>query len=200
MYGLKQNKPVAAIRKSTWIMFLLVFALLSTTMQSTVRADGLPSTPDSGTNGSTNSPGTNNGPSDWPPAGAIPKGPFVANGFAGTWYAFVDNTAFTLVITQEEKVIKLAHTAIYDYGRRVDSSVGGVSMVGAVSGSLAYVEWKSGLSPENGRATLEYLPGRPVTLYWKIIDDPQRSADQGDAATPLEVSYFLPASAFLIKK
>lgn len=159
--------------------------MLSLTLPSAVWADGFPVTPDSGAK----SPGANSG-----------SGPFVAHGFAGSWYAFVDNTAFTLVIEQEGKMIKLAHTAIFDYGRRVDSSGGGVSMVGTVSGSLAYVEWKSGLSPENGRATLEYLTGRPVTLHWKVIDAPKKSVDQPDAATPLEVSYFLPASAFLIRK
>ena len=75
-----------------------------------------------------------------------------------------------------------------------------MSMVGTVNGSLAYVEWKSGLSTENGRATLEYIPGQPVTLHWKIVDDPKKLTDQTDSTTPLEVGYFLPASAFLIRK
>lgn len=140
------------------------------------------------------------GQGSWPPAGTQPKGPFVAGAFAGTWYAFVDNTAFTLVIQQEGQILKIAHTAIYDYGRRVDSSVGGVSMAGAVNGSLAYVEWKSGLSPENGRATLEYMPGNPVSLHWKIVDAPKKPDDQADNATPTEVAYFLPATAYMIRK
>ena len=132
--------------------------------------------------------------------GAAPTGPVVPDGFAGVWYAFVDNTAFTLVIEQDGQKLRLAHTAVYDYGRRVDSSVGGVSMSGTVSGSLAYLEWKSGLSPEQGRATLEYLPGRPVTLHWKIVDMPKKEDDRTDAGNTAEVGYFLPTSAFLIRK
>ena len=145
------------------------------------------------------SPG-NNEAGSWPPAGAAPTGPVVPGGFAGVWYAFVDNTAFTLVIEQDGQKLRLAHTAVYDYGRRVDSSVGGVSMTGTVSGSLAYLEWKSGLSPEQGRATLEYLPGRPVTLHWKIVDMPKKEDDRTDAGNTAEVGYFLPTSAFLIRK
>ena len=142
----------------------------------------------------------NSGPGGWPPSGAAPTGPVVPDGFAGVWYAFVDNTAFTLVIEQDGQKLRLAHTAVYDYGRRVDSSVGGVSMSGTVSGSLAYLEWKSGLSPEHGRATLEYLPGRPVTLHWKIVDMPKKEDDRTDAGNTAEVGYFLPTSAFLIRK
>ena len=145
-------------------------------------------------------PGANKPGAGWPPAGTTPKGPFIAGAFAGTWYAFIDNTAFTLVIHQEGQILKIAHTAIYDYGRRVDSSVGGVSMAGTVNGSLAYVEWKSGLSPENGRATLEFMPGNPVTLHWKIVDMPKKPDDQADAAASTEVAYFLPASAYMIRK
>ena len=142
----------------------------------------------------------NSGPGGWPPSGAAPTGPVVPDGFAGVWYAFVDNTAFTLVIEQSGQKLRLSHTAVYDYGRRVDSSVGGVSMSGTVSGSLAYLEWKSGLSPEQGRATLEYLPGRPVTLHWKIVDMPKKEDDRTDAGNTAEVGYFLPTSAFLIRK
>ena len=145
-------------------------------------------------------PPGNSGPGGWPPAGAAPTGPVVPDGFAGVWYAFVDNTAFTLVIEQNGQKLRLSHTAVYDYGRRVDSSVGGVSMTGTVSGSLAYLEWKSGLSPEQGRATLEYLPGRPVTLHWKIVDMPKKEDDRTDAGNTAEVGYFLPTSAFLIRK
>jgi hypothetical protein len=154
---------------------------------------------DTGKNNS-DSPGINRPSSEWPPAGTTPKGKFVAGAFAGTWYSFVDNTAFTIVFEQEGQIIKGAHVAIYDYGRRVDSSVGGVSMTGTVMGSIAYLEWKSGLSPENGRATVEYMPGRPITLHWKVVDAPKKAEDQADVAVPTEVSYFLPASAFLIRK
>ena len=188
MYALKQNKY--------WFLILLLFTVLMAAMSAPALADGVSLPPD----GSSNSPGPNNGPGAWPPQGTLPKGPFVPGGFVGTWYAFVDNTAFTLIIEQEGSIIKGAHTAIFDYGRRVDSSVGSVSMVGTVNGSLAYVEWKSGLSPETGRATLEYIPGQPVTLHWKIVDDPKKLTDQTDSTTPLEVGYFLPASAFLIRK
>ena len=188
MYALKQNKY--------WFLILLLFTVLMTAMSATALADGVSLPPD----GSSNSPGPNNGPGAWPPQGTLPKGPFVPGGFVGTWYAFVDNTAFTLVIEQDGQKLRLAHTAVYDYGRRVDSSVGGVSMTGTVSGSLAYLEWKSGLSPEQGRATLEYLPGRPVTLHWKIVDMPKKEDDRTDAGTTAEVGYFLPTSAFLIRK
>ena len=163
-------------------------------MQSVGWADGMPVDPNAG------SGGAGQGSGGWPPAGTEPKGAFIDGLFAGTWYAFVDNTAFTLIIRQEGQTLKIAHTAIFDYGRRIDSSVGGVSMVGTVSGSLAYVEWKSGLSPENGRATLEYGPGRPVTLHWKIVDTPKKSDDTSAKATSSEVAYFLPASAFMIRK
>jgi len=104
------------------------------------------------------------------------------------------------VIEQEGTIIKGAHTAVFDYGRRVDSSVGSVSMVGTVNGSLAYMEWESGLSPENGRATLEYIPGQPVTLHWRIVDDPKNWQTRLIRLTPVEIAYFLPASAFLIRK
>ncbi len=175
---------------------LLMVLLLTMVIQPAAQADGIPMTTDTGAK----PPGTTSLSGTWPPVGVVPQGPFVAGAFAGTWYAFVDNTAFTLRIAQEGKNIKIAHTAIYDYGRRVDSSVGVVSMAGTVSGSFAYVEWKSGLSPETGRATLEYQPGSPVTLHWKVIDSPPKSNDQTDAGSPVEVSYFLPASAFLIRK
>ncbi|MHC1761948.1 MAG: hypothetical protein AB9917_21015 [Negativicutes bacterium] len=188
MYALKQ--------KNRSLLILLLFAMLMTAMPVTVLADGVSANSD----GSPGSPGASNAPGGWPPQGALPKGPFVPGGFVGTWYAFVDNTAFTLIIEQEGKIIKGAHTAIFDYGRRVDSSVGSVSLVGTVNGSLAYVEWKSGLSPESGRATLEYISGQPVTLHWRIVDDPKKLTDQTDSTTPLEVAYFLPASAFLIRK
>ena len=120
-------------------------------------------------------------------------------GFAGTWYGFVDNTAFTMIIEQNGRIVKVAHTAVYDYGRRVDSSVGSVSMVGAIEGSTALMEWKSGLSPETGKATIEYIPGKPVTLHWRITDEPKKPDDQSDSPV-VEVSYFLPRSAFLIRK
>lgn len=146
-------------------------------------------------------PGTANRPGgEWPPTGTTAKGNFIAGAFSGTWYSFVDNTAFTIVFEQEGQIIKGAHVAVYDYGRRVDSSVGGVSMSGAIMGSMAYLEWKSGLSPEGGKATVEYLPGRPVTLHWKIVDVPKKPADSTDVSVPTEVAYFLPASAFLIRK
>jgi hypothetical protein len=153
-----------------------------------------------GQTGQTGPTGPAGGSETWPPAGTAPKGPFVAGAFAGTWYAFIDNTAFTLVIQQQGQILKIAHTAIYDYGRRVDSSVGGVSMAGTVNGSLAYLEWKSGLSPESGRATLEYMPGHPVTLHWKIVDSPKKPEDQASVAGSNEVAYFLPAAAFMIRK
>ena len=172
--------------------YRLTLLCLSLLLGSTVAyADGMPPGADSS---------GNNGSGSWPPAGAAPTGPVVPGGFAGVWYAFVDNTAFTLVIEQDGQKLRLAHTAVYDYGRRVDSSVGGVSMSGTVSGSLAYLEWKSGLSPEHGRATLEYLPGRPVTLHWKIVDMPKKEDDRTDAGNTAEVGYFLPTSAFLIRK
>lgn len=171
-------------RRFTFCLTLLCLALLLGL--PTANADGMP--PGSSETGS------------WPPAGGSSTGPVAPDGFAGVWYAFVDNTAFTLVIEQNGQKLRVAHTAVYDYGRRVDSSVGGVSMTGTVSGSLAYLEWKSGLSPEQGRATLEYLPGRPVTLHWKIVDMPKKEDDRTDAGNTAEVGYFLPTSAFLIRK
>ncbi|MBP2666879.1 MAG: hypothetical protein H6Q76_1859 [Firmicutes bacterium] len=162
-----------------------------------VMADGMPAGSD---DKQTNTPGTSSRPnSAWPPSGSVPKGNLPAGAFAGTWYAFVDNTAFTIVIEQEGRIIKGAHTAVYDYGRRVDSSVGGVSMVGTLEGNVAYMEWKSGLSPENGKATLEYLAGRPATLHWKIVDELPKP-DDTNAGGPVEVSYFLPRTAYLIRK
>ncbi|HWR30023.1 MAG TPA: hypothetical protein VN631_09320 [Negativicutes bacterium] len=199
------EKKALNIIGSHWGRLLLLVCLMSMMIIPVAWADGMPED-------NTNPPGVDNGAGTggknpgspgsgaWPPNGTVPKGNFVAGAFAGTWYAFVDNTAFTLIIEQEDQIIKIAHTAIYDYGRRVDSSVGVVSMVGTVSGAIAYVEWKSGLSPENGRATLEYQPGRPVTLHWKIVDSPKKGEEPADVAVPVEVSYFLPASAFLIRK
>ena len=172
---------------------LLIFGLVAVWLPSAVSADGMPVDPNAG-------PGTNKPGAGWPPAGTQPKGPFVDGGFAGTWYAFVDNTAFTLVIQQEGQLLKVAHTAIYDYGRRIDSSHGVVSMAGTVSGSLAYLEWKSSLSPETGKATLEYMPGRPVTLHWKIVDAVKKPESDTDAPASTEVAYFLPASAYLMRK
>ena len=186
MRGRRLNRDVRK-KKSRVGCFLLLIFMMVVMIPSVAWADGMPAGGDA--------PGSGT----WPPDGARPKGPFVPGAFVGTWYAFVDNTAFTLTIEQEEQIIKIAHVAVFDYGRRVDSSVGGVSMVGTVSGSLAYVEWKSGLSPENGRATLEYQPGRPATLHWKVVDVP-KSGEQTDTAGPAEVSYFLPSSAFLIRK
>ena len=183
---------------------LLIFGLVAVWLPPAVSADGTPVDPNAGQG----QPGANNGqgPGDnkpgagWPPGGTQPKGPFVDGGFEGTWYAFVDNTAFTLVIQQQGQLLKVAHTAIYDYGRRIDSSHGVVSMAGTVSGSLAYLEWKSSLSPENGRATLEYMPGRPVTLHWKIVDAVKKPESDTDAPASTEVAYFLPASAYLMRK
>jgi len=204
MQGQSCNRHVSAKRNS-WVYFALLVCLVAMMIQPVAWADGMPedTTPPPGAGSSSGNGGktpASPGSGAWPPNGTEPKGPFVAGSFVGTWYAFVDNTAFTLIIDQEDKIIKIAHTAIYDYGRRVDSSVGVVSMVGTVSGSIAYVEWKSGLSPENGRATLEYQPGRPVTLHWKIVDSPKKGDEPADVAVPVEVSYFLPASAFLIRK
>ena len=178
--------PVACLQ-------ILTLLLLLALVPAIAGADGMTTDPDK-------APPGNNETGSWPPAGAASTGPVVPDGFAGVWYAFVDNTAFTLVIEQNGQKLRVAHTAVYDYGRRVDSSVGGVSMSGTVSGSLAYLEWKSGLSPEQGRATLEYLPGRPVTLHWKIVDMPKKEDDRSDAGNTAEVGYFLPASAFLIRK
>ena len=170
---------------------LLIFGLVAVWLPAAVSADGTPVDPNAGQG----QPGTGG-----PPAGTQPKGPFVDGGFEGTWYAFVDNTAFTLVIQQQGQLLKVAHTAIYDYGRRIDSSHGVVSMAGTVSGSLAYLEWKSSLSPETGRATLEYMPGRPVTLHWKIVDAVKKPESDTDAPASTEVAYFLPASAYLMRK
>ena len=175
------------------ILLLIVIGLAVVWLPAAVSADGTPVDPNAG-------PGTNKPGAGWPPAGTQPKGPFVDGGFAGTWYAFVDNTAFTLVIQQEGQLLKVAHTAIYDYGRRIDSSHGVVSMAGTVSGSLAYLEWKSSLSPETGKATLEYMPGRPVTLHWKIVDAVKKPESDTDAPASTEVAYFLPASAYLMRK
>ncbi len=202
MGGICISKKIDGRRN--FIVFLIVFGLFFVHLQPVVWADGIPADPNSSNAG----PGGPAGSSDpgqagsgaWPPPETAPKGPFFAGAFAGTWYAFIDNTAFTLVIQQEGQILKIAHTAIYDYGRRVDSSVGGVSMAGTVNGSLAYLEWKSGLSPENGRATLEYMPGNPVTLHWKIVDSPKKPDDQANPATSVEVAYFLPASAYMIRK
>ncbi len=192
-------KAVDLAKRKTWMLFFLIFATMAMVPFS-VSADGVSPSPE----GSPSTPGNGSIPNDstglWPPKGTTPKGSFVPGAFDGTWYAFVDNTAFTLIIEQEGQIIKVAHTAVYDYGRRVDSSVGGVSMAGTVSGAIAYVEWKSGLSPENGRATLEYLPGRPVTLHWKIADSPKKEDEKPEAGIPVEVAYFLPASAYLIRK
>ena len=174
-------------------LLLFVVGLAAVWLPAAVSADGTPVDPNAG-------PGTNKPGAGWPPAGTQPKGPFVDGGFAGTWYAFVDNTAFTLVIQQEGQLLKVAHTAIYDYGRRIDSSHGVVSMAGTVSGSLAYLEWKSSLSPETGKATLEYMPGRPVTLHWKIVDAVKKPESDTDAPASTEVAYFLPASAYLMRK
>ena len=191
-------------RRAT-VALLIVWALLFVCVQPVAWADGVSTDPKDGTGGQPGSnngqgPGTNKPGAGWPPAGTQPKGPFVDGEFAGTWYAFVDNTAFTLVIQQEGQLLKVAHTAIYDYGRRIDSSHGVVSMAGTVSGSLAYLEWKSGLSPETGRATLEYMPGRPITLHWKIVDAVKKPESDTDAAPSTEVAYFLPASAYLMRK
>ena len=180
-----------------WVKSLLVLTLctVALSLSTTVQADGMPYDP--------NATGTKNGQGNNGAKNPAPKGALQAGAFAGTWYAFVDNTAFTIIIEQEGRVLKGAHTAVYDYGRRVDSSVGSVSMVGTVEGSTAFMEWKSGLSPETGKATLEYLPGRPVTLHWKIADEPVKPAEtsvtSADTA-PMEVSYFLPRTAFLMRR
>ena len=174
------------------VMVLAVFTAVSPTISS---ADG--TSVDTG-KGTANLPG-----GEWPPAGTVAKGSVAAGAFAGAWYSFIDNTAFTIVFEQQGQLLKGAHVAVYDYGRRVDSSVGGVSLSGTIMGSMAYLEWKSGLSTDNGKATVEYLPGKPITLHWKIVDPPKKtddSAGNSTPATPSEVSYFLPASAFLIRK
>ena len=183
---------------------LLIFGLAAVWLPAAVSADGMPVDPNAGPG----KPGTNNGQgpgankpgAGWPPTGTQPKGPIDDGSFAGTWYAFVDNTAFTLVIQQEGQLLKVAHTAVYDYGRRIDSSHGVVSMAGTVNGSLAYLEWKSSLSPENGRATLEYMPGRPVTLHRKIDDSPKKPETDSSTPPSSDVAYFLPASAYLMRK
>ena len=175
-------------------LLALVFCITAVYLPQTALADGLPAGDD---NNGSRIPDTTKRPGngDWP----TPKSSSGAGSFAGTWYAFVDNTAFTIIIEQEGRIIKGAHTAVYDYGRRVDSSVGSVSMLGTIEGSTAFMEWKSGLSPETGKATLEYIPGRPVTLHWKIAEEPPKPSDQADAG-PVEVSYFLPKTAYLMRK
>ena len=170
-------------------LFISALCLVIFGLPLSALADGLPA-------GSDRTQGTS---SEWPPKGAASKGSLGDGTFTGTWYAFVDNTAFTIIIEQEGRTIKGAHTAVYDYGRRVDSSNGGVSMSGGIEGVTAYVEWKSGLSPDTGKATIEYLPGRPATLHWKIIDEAPKPGDQNEATT-MEVGYFLPRSAYLIRK
>ncbi|MEI7463498.1 MAG: hypothetical protein WCK03_03855 [Candidatus Taylorbacteria bacterium] len=188
-----------------WVRSLLVLTLCTVTLglPRPAQADGMPYDPNAA--GAKSGPGQGNNGAKNP----APKGTLQAGAFAGTWYAFVDNTAFTIIIEQDGRIIKGAHTAVYDYGRRVDSSVGSVSMVGTVEGSTAFLEWKSGLSPETGKATLEYLPGRPVTLHWKIADEPVKPAETTAPAVPsapsaepaaMEVSYFLPRTAFLMRR
>lgn len=145
------------------------------------------------------SPDAQDRPGGYWPKGPQTKGSVGDGGFAGTWYAFVDNTAFTMIIEQEGRIVRAAHTAVYDYGRRVDSSVGAVSMAGTVEGSTAFLEWKSGLSPESGKATLEYMPGKPPVLYWRILEEPKKEDDKADAGTA-EVAYFLPKTAYLMRK
>ena len=183
----------AGFARTTACLRILLLSLLLALVPAVAGADGMTTGPDK-------APPGNGDSNSWPPAGATPKGSFVPGAFAGSWYAFVDNTAFTLVIVQNGRDLKIAHTAVYDYGRRVDSSVGGASMAGTVSGSVAYLEWKSGLSPETGRATLEYLPGRPDTLHWRIAAMPRPEEDRPDEANTAEVGYFLPASAYLVRK
>lgn len=195
------NRVVGICRAA---ILLVILGLVYFGLPAVGSADGMTTDPNAGPGqpGANNGqgPGANNPQGSWPPAGTVPQGTFVDGGFAGTWYAFVDNTAFTLKIEQEGQLLKLAHTAIYDYGRRIDSSLGVVSMAGKVNGSMAYLEWKSGLSPENGRATLEYMPGRPVTLHWKIVDIPKKPETDSDAVPSTEVAYFLPSSAYLMRK
>lgn len=156
-------------------------------------ADGVAGRQDSGAApaGADSRPGSG----EWLPQGVGAS--IAAGAFAGKWYAFVDNTAFTVLIEQDGNVVKGAHTAVFDYGRRIDSSAGSVSIVGTVQGATAYVTWTSGLSQENGRATLEILPGKPAVLRWKILDAPPREEEPAGAA---EVAYFLPRTAFLLRK
>jgi hypothetical protein len=185
--------------RKTFFKGLMLFTLFMTAsiVPQLVLADGMIAGPE---DKQMNSPGTSNRTNvAWPPSGNGSRGNSPSGVFTGTWYAFVDNTAFTLVIEQNGSMIKGAHTAIYDYGRRIDSSVGGVSMAGTIEGSIAYMEWKSGLSPENGKATLEYLSGQPVTLHWKIIDEAPKAGDTNDNNS-IEVAYFLPRTAYLIRK
>lgn len=184
---------MAGMKSRRALNIAVVLAMLSCSPQI-VRADGMPGSPEP----DDNQPGSK--PSVYWPKGSPNKGVSDAGAFAGTWYAFADNTAFTIIIEQEGRLLRAAHTAVYDYGRRVDSSIGSVSMAGIVEGATAYLEWKSGLSPETGKATLEYLPGRPPTLHWRILDEPKKADDKDTDTGTTEVAYFLPKTAFLIRK
>ena len=172
------------MEKMKWLKTAMVAAVLAGMLCSppVVQADGTPGSPDSSK-----------------PGAYWPQDEAAAGVFTGTWYAFVDNTAFTVTIQQDGRRLRAAHTAVYDYGRRVDSSGGGVSMSGVIEGATAFVEWKSGLSPETGKATIEYLPGRPPALRWQIIEKPKNPDDDTDQATT-EVAYFIPKTAYLMRK
>lgn len=170
--------------KWTAIACGLAVMLILPASHPAAQADGLPSGP------GTDRPGYGSKDKPW-------KDGIGDRSFAGTWYAFVDNTSFTLVVEQEGRILKAAHTAVYDYGRRVDSSGGGISIIGTIEGSTAAVEWKSGLSPETGKATIEYVPGRPPALHWRIDEQPKKDDDD---STTVEVAYFLPKSAYLMRK
>jgi len=181
--------------KHVILAVVLVFVLVTTTP---VSADGVVT--GGGTNtGAGNPSGGKNQTPYWPDRSQTIRSQVSRGAFSGTWYAFTANTAFTLVLEQDGSNIKGAHCAIYDYGRKIDSSNGTVSIVGKIEGGVAFVEWKSGLSPEMGKATLELVEGRPDTLNWIIAEPPKNADPQKTEETKTSESYF-PRSAFLIKK
>jgi hypothetical protein len=180
--------------------FCLAVIALLVCFSATVFADGIPEGNGSGNSSSGSSGNKPGGSSDWPPKTPA-KGTFVPGAFAGTWYAFTGNTAFTLKLDQDEEIIKGAHYAVFDYGRKIDSSNGTVSIVGTVKGSVAYVEWKSGLGTESGRATIELQPGRPITLLWMMADPPKKVDPQASSDAPSEEpGSYIPRAAYLIRK
>ena len=181
---------------------LIVVVAVLVCISAVAFADGIPEGSGGTTGGSGSMPPSNKpgGTTEWPPKTGV-KGTFVPGAFAGTWYAFTANTAFTLKLDQDDEIIKGAHYAVYDYGRKVDSSNGTVSIVGTVKGSVAYVEWKSGLGIESGRATIEFQPGKPPTLLWMISDAPKKNDPLAGSDAPTEEpGSYIPRSAYLIRK
>lgn len=180
---------------------ILLFISMLVCFASVALADGIPEgqTPGTGpSTGSGSNPPGNTG--EWPPKNPA-KGTFVPGAFVGTWYAFTANTAFTIKLEQDGDIVKGAHYAVFDYGRKVDSSNGTISIVGTVKGSVAYVEWKSGLGTESGRATIEVQPGKPPTLYWMMSDAPKKVDPQATTETPTEEpGSYIPRAAYLLRK